>query len=182
MDDKDLVRAIILGNRHAFKQLIEQHKHLIGHMIAKLIDDPLEREELCQDVFIKVYNSISTFKGESKLSTWIATIAYRMAVNRLRTLKRSPEMDDIDKINFQHGETSDKLGDVDFSKFIHSLIDKMPLNYRTVLTLYYIEGFSYLEIMKVTELPEGTVKNYLFRAKNKLKELVTPYIGTEIER
>lgn len=91
-------------------------------------------------------------------------------------------MDDIDKINFQHGETSDKLGDVDFSKFIHSLIDKMPLNYRTVLTLYYIEGFSYLEIMKVTELPEGTVKNYLFRAKNKLKELVTPYIGTEIER
>ncbi len=182
MEDKDLISAVLRNNRHAFAQLIDQHKQLVGHMVAKLIDDPFEREELCQDVFVKVYNNIGSFKGDSKLSTWIATIAYRMSVNKLKSLKRTPDMDDLDQVNFHHSEMNNELIDNDFSKFVHDLIGKMPINYRTVLTLFYIEGFSYPEIVEVTGMPEGTVKNYLFRAKKKLKEIITPYIGTEIER
>ncbi|MFY0606964.1 MAG: RNA polymerase sigma factor [Cyclobacteriaceae bacterium] len=182
MEDRDLVKAILRNNRHAFAQLIDQHKQLVGHMVAKLIDDPQEREELCQDIFVKVYHSIGTFKGDAKLSTWIATIAYRMAINKLKSLKRSPEIDELDDIPVELAEWNSEFVDRDFSKFIHHLIGKMPVNYRTVITLFYLEGFSYPEIVEVTGMPEGTVKNYLFRAKKKLKEIVTPYIGSEIVR
>lgn len=161
--------------------LISQHQRLVLHMIARLVDDERDREELCQDVFIKVYSSLSTFKQDSKLSTWIATIAYRMALNYLRNKKLQTPEDDIDNINFQVGHEDRSFENSDFSTFIQSLIKQMPVSYRTVLTLYYLEGFSYPEIVEVTQMPEGTVKNYLFRAKKKLKDLSKPYIGNEID-
>jgi len=182
MDDRVLVNNILAGDQLAFRMLIEQHQRLVAHMIARLITDDRDREELCQDVFIKVYHSIGTFKFDSKLSTWIATIAYRMGLNLLRKQKRQVAEQDLDSIAFMVGKEDREFERQDYSDFVQSLVMQMPLPYRTVLTLYYLEGFSYPEIVKITEMPEGTVKNYLFRAKKKLKELSQPYIGNEIEK
>ena len=75
MDDKALVSAIIGGDLQAFKRLIKQHERLVAHMVSRLIDRKEDRDELCQDVFLKVYEKISEFNFQSKLSTWIGTIA-----------------------------------------------------------------------------------------------------------
>ena len=68
----------------------------------------------------------------------------------------------------------------DMKAFIHRLIDQLPLNYKTVLTLFYLDGFSYPEIVEVTDMPEGTVKNYIHRARQKLKVLVEQHAEKEV--
>ena len=87
IDDKALVSQVIGGDRQAFRVLIKQNERLVCHMIARLIDRHEDREELCQDVFLKVYEKLGEFTFQSKLSTWIATIAYRHGINHLRKNK-----------------------------------------------------------------------------------------------
>lgn len=181
MDDRVLVQKVLAGDQWAFRELIQKYQRLVAHMITRLVDNDQDREELSQDVFVKVYESLSTFRYDSKLSTWIATIAYRMALNFLKKRKRRIQREeDLDKVDFQLGQEDLSVENLNYAAFIQSLIAQMPVHYRTVLTLYHLEGFSYPEIVEVTGMPEGTVKNYLFRARSKLKELSEPYIGKEI--
>ena len=79
---------------------------------------------------------------------------------------------ELDKVDFKIGEEESTIEKKDMNRFIHSMVDQLPLNYKTVLTLFYLDGFSYPEIVEITEMPEGTVKNYIHRAKQKLKKIV----------
>ena len=170
MDDKVLVSQVLNGDDSSLRLLIGKYERLVGHMVARVISNDEDREELCQDVFVKVYEKLSTFHFESKLSTWIATIAYRMAVNFAR--KRRLELVDLDGVQIEDSRVSHSYEDEDLGNFVLALIEKLPVSHKLVLTLFYLEGFNYLEIVEVTGMPEGTVKNYLHRAKKKLKELI----------
>ncbi|MEQ8241173.1 MAG: sigma-70 family RNA polymerase sigma factor [Cyclobacteriaceae bacterium] len=180
MTDEELVHKILAGNKLASVMLIQRHQRLVVHIIGRLIGNREELEEVCQDVFLKVFEKLDTFHFQSKLSTWIATIAYRHAVNRLKKLSRKVPEQDLDKIEFEIGEEDTNFENENFKLFIHQLIDQMPTQYRLILTLYHLDGFSYSEIVEVTGLPEGTVKNYLFRARKKMKEICEPLLGSEI--
>lgn len=178
MDDHQLVKQVLAGNDAALKLLIERYERLVAHMVARVVNEDMDREEICQDVFIKVYEKLGTFKFDSKLSTWIATIAYRNAVNFAK--KKKIEQVDIDSVNFKIGSEDNPTEEVDMTAFIHKLVDQLPVNYRTVLTLFYLDGFSYPEIVEITEMPEGTVKNYIHRARVKLKKIVETHAEKEI--
>lgn len=170
MDDHQLVQQVLSGSDSALKLLIERYERLVAHMVARVVDENMDREEICQDVFMKVYDKLSTFNFDSKLSTWIATIAYRTAVNFAKK-KRLDEVD-LDNVTFKIGEEECVAEQEDTIRFIHKLVDQLPVHYKTVLTLFYLDGFSYPEIIDITGMPEGTVKNYIHRAKSKLKKLV----------
>jgi RNA polymerase sigma factor (sigma-70 family) len=182
-DDRSLVAQVISGNRAAFRTLIKQHQRLVGHMVSRLVDSAEEREELSQDVFLKVYERLGEFNFQSRLSTWIATIAYRQAINHLR--KNKIELTDYpDEKNFTTRFVTDEnpaeiLEDKDMNDMVMNLIQFLPVQYKTILTLYHIDGMTYPEIQGITGMPEGTVKNYLFRARNLLKEQVMKYLGKE---
>jgi len=180
MTDQELVNKVLSGNKLASVTLIQQHQRLVVHIVGRLIGNKEELEEVCQDVFLKVFEKLDTFHFQSKLSTWIATIAYRHAVNQLKKLSRQVSEQDLDKVAFQVGEEDTTFENENFKLFIHQLIDQMPMQYRIILTLYHLDGFSYSEIVEVTGLPEGTIKNYLFRARKKMKEICEPLLGTEI--
>ena len=87
MDERSLVTQVLAGEAGAFRLLVERHQRLVMHMITRGVDRPEDREELCQDVFLRVYDKLGEFAFQSKLSTWIATIAYRQAINHLRKQK-----------------------------------------------------------------------------------------------
>jgi RNA polymerase sigma-70 factor (ECF subfamily) len=182
-DDRTLVSRVLTGDTQAFMLLIKQHERLVAHMVGRLIKSEEDREELCQDVFLRVYEKLGEFSFESKLSTWIATIAYRYAINHLRKQKMLfsdiPEEEAFTKrfIDVSNPETITE--DRDMDDFILKLVEELPPQYKIVLTLYHLEGMSYPEIGEVTKMPEGTVKNYLFRARNLLKEKVKMYLGKE---
>ena len=181
MEDKDLVKKVLQGDLQAYRLLISRHQRLVDHIIGRLIDDPRDQEELAQDIFIKVYDKLGSFEFQSKLSTWIATIAYREAANRLKKTKKWQNESDIDKLNSSDTGSWDlSTEQSDQSAFIQKFILQLPHAYRTVLTLFHLEGMSYPEIVEVMNMPEGTVKNYLFRARKKLKDALTPFINKEI--
>jgi len=179
VDDRDLVRRIQDGDMHAFRFLIRKHERLVLHMVARVVTSEQEREEICQDVFLKIYNSLGTFSFQSKLSTWIATIAYRHALNHLRG-KRIFTMDlptDDSAAVFIETETPEStVSEMDLNIHVRKLIERLPMQYRTIINLYHMEEMSYAEIAGIMELPEGTVKSYLFRARAMLKEYIKKYI------
>jgi RNA polymerase sigma-70 factor (ECF subfamily) len=183
IDDKALVSQVLSGDRRAFRMLIKQNERLVGHMIARLIDRHEDREELCQDVFLKVYEKLGEFTFQSKLSTWIATIAYRHGINHLR--KKKIEIRELpDEENFREQfisseNVADNYSDQQMDDLVLSMIEKLPPQYKTILTLYHVQEMSYPEMVEITGLPEGTVKNYLFRARQLLKENVKKYLGKE---
>lgn len=178
MDEKQLVKQVLSGSDSAFRLLISKYERLVVHMVARVVKDNMDREEICQDVFVKVHAKLGSFHFDSKLSTWIATIAYRMAVNFAK--KRKLDQVDLDEVSFKVSDQASVTEEKDLKVFIHGLVDQLPLNYKTVLTLFYLDGFSYPEIVEVTGMPEGTVKNYIHRARTKLKVIVEKHAQKEV--
>lgn len=178
MDEKQLVRQVLAGSDSAIRLLISKYERLVIHMVARVVADNMDREELCQDVFVKVINKLNGFNFDSKLSTWIATIAYRMAVNFAK--KKKLDQVDLDHVEFKVGEYNEVTEEEDMKLFIHGLVAQLPVSYKSVLTLFYLDGFSYPEIVEITGMPEGTVKNYIHRARVKLKKIVEEHAQKEV--
>ena len=177
-EDKALISKIIEGDTEALEQLIKHHEKLVMHMIGRIVVSAEDKEELCQDVFLKVYDKLKEFNYQSKLSTWIATIAYRQAINHLRK-KRIPISELREDEGFKERFIASDNVEEELEDKVMTYIDQLPAHYRTVVTLYHVEGMSYPEIGEVTGMPEGTVKNYLFRARNLLKEKIKKQLGPE---
>jgi RNA polymerase sigma-70 factor (ECF subfamily) len=182
VDDRALVSRVLSGDMQAFRALIKKHERLVVHMVGRLVRQEEDREELCQDVFMKVYEKLGDFSFQSQLSTWIATIAYRHAINHLRKKKLPvtdlPEHESGIAAFISH-DRADEIAEQDIEIYLVKMIEDLPVQYKAVLTLYHLEHKNYAEIGEITGMPEGTVKNYLFRARQLLKEKATKYLGKE---
>lgn len=177
MEDKELVKQVLGGNHNAFRFLVAKHQRLVMHVVGRIINRHDALEDTCQEVFIKVYKTLHTFRGHSKLSTWVATIAYNTALSELRKQKRRNEVSySHDPLLLKTEETvrsaANPLECKEARKYLLQLIEKLPVHYRTVLTLYHLEEFSYKEIVEITGMPEGTIKSYLSRARAILKSKI----------
>jgi RNA polymerase sigma factor (sigma-70 family) len=175
--DKTLIDKILAGNLGAYKQLIQEHERLVTHMVARVIDNNEDIKDVSQDVFIKVYQNLGKFNYQAKLSTWIAKIAYSTSVNYIKKYNNKNVVHlDLKEDDLTDHETPEHILNVKSeAAFLQYQISKLPLAYRTVLTLYHLNEFSYQEIEDITGMPEGTVKNYLFRARKMLKERLQRY-------
>jgi len=178
MEEKLLVQKVLLGEKSALESFIKQYQRLVGHIVFRIVDGSHEREEVVQDVFLKAYDKLAEFNFQSKLSTWLATIAYRHAINFNKKNKKYNETTDLENANYVPTQAA-SYEQKDSNRFILEAVEKLPDPYKAILTLYHLEGFSYQEIVEVLDMPEGTVKNYLFRARKKLKDILTPYLKTE---
>jgi len=172
MDEIELISQVLKGNMNAFTFLVNRYQKLVVHITGRLIQRQDELEDVSQEVFLKVYQNLGKYRNECKLSTWIATIAYNTSINYLRKFKKFDEVNPDDSVALKNltDAKSDDYERTDLHLYIREQIERLPVQYRTVLTLYYLEEFSYQEIEQITGMPEGTVKNYLFRAKTLLKE------------
>jgi RNA polymerase sigma factor (sigma-70 family) len=175
--EKSLVEKIIAGDLRAFKELVNQYERLVTHMIARIISNQEDVKDISQETFMKVYRNLGKFNFDAKLSTWIAKIAYSTAINHAKknTLQELPDDVDPEKYMISYETPEHILNAKNEAEFIQLQISKLPLSYRTVLTLYHLNEFSYQEIEDITGMPEGTVKNYLFRARKLLKERLERY-------
>lgn len=176
MEDKQLVESILSGNQQAYRMFIKKYVRLVNHVVFKMIANEADREDVCQDVFIKAYQNLKNFKFESKISTWIARIAYNTSINYLEK-KQIPLYEDIrpesDKLDDRPGEETapdDFTVDRNLAYKLCQEIDELPVNYGLILSLYHLQEMTYLEIAKILSMPEGTVKSYLFRARKMLRD------------
>ena len=181
--DQYLVDKVLRGDTKVFEIIIKNTKGLVAQIVFKMVYNPEDRKDLAQDVFLKAFKDLSGFRFQSKLSTWIGQITYNTCLNYLEKKKLVLINDDENDTHEESLETINKTINRDLVNVTESLILKKELSeilkceiemlspiYKTLITLYHNEELTYEEIAQITELPEGTVKNYLFRARKVLKE------------
>jgi RNA polymerase sigma-70 factor (ECF subfamily) len=176
-EERRIIQKILKGDSKSFEFILEKYKKLVFHIAFRMINNVEDAEDIAQEVFLKVHKNLSNFRFESKFSTWIAKITHNSCINYLQK-KKVQLIDDLNEpegINI-HQNSDDSpyhsTESLDTSKRIQDEISKLPPRYRTILILYHSEGMSYQDIGEVMQLPEGTVKSYLFRARRYLKKAI----------
>jgi RNA polymerase sigma factor (sigma-70 family) len=181
--DKHLVDRVLRGDTRAFGIIIKNTENLVAQIVFKMIHIAEDRKDLAQDIYMKAFHNLAGFKFQSKLSTWIAQIAYNSCLSWIEkkklvlpgNLHEDEEMFGTTEArvynNMSDGIRSENLlSQKELSGILHKEIEKLPAIYQTLITLFHHESMSYDELCQITGLPEGTVKSSLFRARKMLKE------------
>jgi len=170
-------------NDFSFESIYNDYKDIIYNLCCRYLYNKDEAEDACHDIFIKIYKSIGSFKGESKISTWI----YRLTINHcLNCLRRKKIIKFITFENFIEVEKHDNdiLNDnfwgeydkTEQSKLLHKAIEKLPEKQKTALILNKFEDLSYQEIAKVMDTTISSVESLIFRAKQNLSKQLLKYL------
>ncbi len=185
--DKELAALAAAGNEGAFAELLGRYERPIFSLIYRMVRDRALAEDLAQEAFIRAFNAISSYDPRYKFSSWIFKIANNHTIDHLRRRK----LDTVSIDGSPHARTAQEeeqtrlvvastdenpqeyvehreLGDQ-----IEQAIGKLRPEYRTAVLLRHVEGYAYEEISKIMDLPLGTVKTYLHRARSELKGMLT---------
>jgi RNA polymerase sigma factor (sigma-70 family) len=185
-EDKQLIEMALQGDEKAFEALLNKYRNLVFSIMVKMVRNHQEAEDLTQEAFMKAFNSLSSFNDEFAFSTWLMKIASNNCIDFLRKRKlrtysiHEPIQYKDEKIEIDipdHEPTPEKnLLQSERAKMIQSAIDELPERYRYVILLRHKEEKSYEEISEILNLPLGTVKAQIFRAREilnkKLKSII----------
>ncbi len=181
--ETELIQLVISGDAFAHRRFVKQYERLVFYVVSKLINNNDDVQDVAQDVFIKVFKNLPKFKGDSKLSTWVGQIAYREAVNYLKKRNRyndAPLGDfTVNQLKESSQNPEEKSIANDTKTIIRAAVAKLPERYRQVVVLYHLEEYSYQEISKIIDMPEGTVKSYIFRGRKLLKDYLIKTMKNE---
>jgi len=170
--DKELVAAILNGDRQAFAVFVGRTENLVAKIVFQMTGGNADRKDLVQEVYVKAFRNLAGFRFNSKLSTWIGQIAYYEGLHYIRR-KKLTYLEDIPEegaITDDAASNDMQLIEKDLSGILANAVSRLPPLYQTLVTLFHEEELSYTEIMTITGLPVGTIKNYLFRARRALRD------------
>lgn len=179
--DKVIVTNVLIGNIQDFAVVVKNTEKLVTQIVRKMTINDDDQKDLVQDIYLKAYQNLSSFQFKSKLSTWIANIAYNTTVNYLQK-KKIPVIEIDTKMDNTFIITENpelKTIKTETVEILNKEIDKLPPLYKTLITLYHLEELPNKEIAEITNLPEGTIKSYLSRARKILKDNINHYYKNE---
>jgi RNA polymerase sigma-70 factor (ECF subfamily) len=170
--DQVYIDRVLDGDTNAFAYLIDKYKNMAYTISIKIVKNHEDAEEIAQDSFLKAYQKLDTFKGESKFSTWLYSIVYRNSISKIR--KKNIITTDIDAFVLENHST-----DLDFpqieaikngeqQKYVAKAIDNLPEMDALLVTLFYLNENTIDEIVEITNLTKTNIKVKLFRARKKL--------------
>lgn len=171
VDDQTLVADTLAGRPEAFGTLVERYDRAIYHLAYRTLHDQEEARDVAQEAFFKAYRSLRTFKPGAKFSTWLFAITYHACCDRLSRRKRYSNEELPERADPSAGPETQAIAS-DEAKRLRAAIAALPEKYRTVITLYHLQGRQYEEIAQVLGVPMGTVKTHLFRAKEQLRRIL----------
>ena len=175
-------------DRVAFAELLRRYQSYVDKILYNLAPDWQDRNDLAQEVWIKVYKKISSLQDPNKFKSWLARITTNLFYDQLRKRKRyaTPLSLDAtiqtndDELKWELPSDSplpeDNLTTTEFYEQLRKAIADLPDTFRTTIVLREIQGLSYEEIAEITQVSLGTVKSRIARARNKLQELLKPYL------
>ena len=184
LPDADVVRLAQRGREHAFREIVRRYERPVFSMIFRMVRDSATAEDLSQDTFVKVLNHIDKYRPEFKLSSWLFKIANNVAIDHLRrrqldtvSIDGSPHVSsaqDIEATSFDVASGGESALEAMESKELGTAIERaiagLRPEYRSCILLRHVEGRSYEEIAATLDLPLGTVKTYIHRARHQLRE------------
>ncbi|RDZ26305.1 RNA polymerase sigma factor [Lysobacter silvisoli] len=183
-DDRALVTAVLAGAPGAFERLVREYQGLCWHIIQRMVRQPEDTRELCQEAFLRVHQCLHQYRHESPLKSWIGQVAYSVAKRhlerkRLPIVETTPDEDALSPLD----QVSDGFdleaacGDAEVAAALHAQIEALPPLQRTLLTLYHLDEVPIVEIARITGLAEGTIKSHLFRTRALLRERLQASMG-----
>jgi RNA polymerase sigma-70 factor (ECF subfamily) len=189
--DAELAAAILRGDRHAMEMLMRRHNRLLYRTARAILHDDDEAEDAVQEAYLQAYRALGSFRGESKLSTWLVRIAANEALMRRRRSRRSAAILPIDAASSatddvaahsspDHGPESETLRG-EMRRLLEKRIDALPDAYRAVFVLRAVEELSVEETSTVLGIPPATVRTQFFRARAQLRASLARDIDVGLE-
>lgn len=175
MNDLALVRRVLSNEPGSFDELVQSHQRLVWQVISRLGQNRDDTLELSQEVFLQVYYKLEQFKGDSSLATWIGRIAYNFGLRFLQKQGRTPAIDEehsveqevLEQESYLDGMQQEAVKDV-----LTQALKQLPPEQRTIVSLYHFNDMTTVEISEICNMPQGTVKSHLSRARERLKTLL----------
>jgi RNA polymerase sigma-70 factor (ECF subfamily) len=175
--DRALVEAVLARAPRSFEELISRYQGLCWHIVLRMVRNPEDARDLCQETFLRVFKYLHQYRFDSPLKSWVAQVAYSVAKRHLER-KRIPIADEPE--NPEAGSLLDSVSDGfdleaanaddQINRLLHSAIDTLPALQRSLLTMYHLDELSISEIASITGIAEGSVKSHLFRSRKRLRQ------------
>ncbi|AGH80026.1 RNA polymerase sigma factor RpoE [Psychromonas sp. CNPT3] len=184
--DLQLIQRIQGGEQLAFTLLVRKYQNRIANILTRYIRNSGDIPDVVQEVFIKVYKALPSFRGESAFYTWLYRITVNTAKNYLTSQSRRPPLSDIDALEADHYDGSDALRDIsspeallrseEIKTVILNAIAQLPSELKAAITLRELEGMSYENIAQIENCPIGTVRSRIFRAREAIDKQLQPLL------
>ncbi len=173
MTDAQVIQEVLEGNNSAFRILVQRYESQVASTVIGMLGHSPESDDVGQETFIRFYNALSDFRGDSQVSTYLTRIAINLSLNELRRRKRrfglfkrqddkSPEIAD----------DNDQFDKDNKHEFVHKALANLDPEFRSVVVLRLLDGYSTAETAEILKLPQGTVLSRLSRAQKKLKDIL----------
>jgi RNA polymerase sigma-70 factor (ECF subfamily) len=184
--DLELVRRAQRNERGAFDLLVLKYQHKVVKLVARLLRDPTEAEDVAQEAFVKAYRALGSFRGDSAFYTWLYRIAVNTARNAIASRQRRPidyeaELSESEQSNLasrlRHTDTPEAAAlSEEIRLTVNQAIEQLPEDLRTAIVLREVEGLSYEEIAAAMDCPVGTVRSRIFRAREAIDRALKPLL------
>ncbi len=191
--DQKLVEKAQRGDKRAFGILVEKYHKKLTRLLARMVRDQSEIEDIVQDSFVKAYRAINNFRGDSAFYTWLYRIGINTAKNHLVSLGRRPKaMNEVEIEDVENFEDGDELRSIETPEntmmtkeivaTVNDTIEGLPDELKEAISLREMDGLSYEEIAELMQCPIGTVRSRIFRAREAIAEKLKPLIETTNKR
>lgn len=194
-DEARLIERLVARDERAFNALVRAYERRVFALVLRMIGNRAEAEDLAQEVFVQIFKAIGSFRGDSKLSTWVYRIAINLCKNRSKYLRvrHAGQQDELEAVAehmplgqgrganvAQIDRPDEAMAGKQVEHIVQQAILQLEPSFRECLVLRDVEDLSYEEIGAITGLPEGTVKSRIHRARAQLKEIVERALGEKI--
>jgi RNA polymerase sigma factor (sigma-70 family) len=183
MDDLYL-KLVLEGDTYKFSYFVEKYKNMAFSIAFRISNNREDAEEIVQDAFLKAYRSLDKFRKDSKFSTWLYRIVVNCSLSKVRSKKPEsdiPDPEDISEIAAGDMESAYReLTSSERKIFIHDALNELNAEDRLMLTLYYLDENSIEEISAITDIPKENVKMKLYRARNRVFNILNKNLKSEI--
>lgn len=175
--EQQLIARCRHGDDEAFRELVDQHKRLVFALIARSVSDQARAEELAQEVFLRVYRGLPYFRGDARLSTWIYRIVSNVIAEERKPgrpieVSLDEPMPGGDGPRIDPGEVDRSFNDLELRDRLQKAIELLPVPYQLLVNGHYLDGMRYEDLAESLQLPMGTVKTHLHRAKRLLRRML----------
>ncbi len=171
IDDNTLVKQVIQGRIESYQKIVERYQARIFYLGLKFFRNFEDAEDFAQEVFLRAYEKLSSFRGMVTFAAWFYRLAFNLAVNRYRLNRRRLLEVTLDERLPDAGPSpEDKLLDRESLEMVEEVLKKIPDTYNIILKMHYFDGLSYPEISLATDIPVNTIKSHVFRAKKLIKK------------